>query len=379
MKERIDVYVPDRILALNETKKERLLKTNQLQPTDRTPVVVDAQLWALLAGRKGSYAEMLKGPREHLRGQILNWKWRVEKIPDDRPIETETLRIESDFGALKGLEFPIEILFDGDRNPKSKHLLNSPEEIDSLTVPPPDGGFNALRIEWYHAMSTLKEDFDVRLNGEPVEIQVDLNNAGGPFPSAFALCGSNIFLWMKTDPERVHRLMEITTQSHEQVFTCFDELTGRKPGGSVWLGADASEMISREMYSEFIVPYYLHIWENHAFPRPFHMCGKIDHLLEILRDDFQVTTLAGFGFPVDRHKLAETLSGRMVLHGGPHPLLIHDGTRDQIILECMEYIHTAGGKGGYILAEGFGLMPGTPMENIEAMVEASKRSANQSL
>ena len=375
MKERIDILVPEQVLSENDLKKERLENTHRFQPTDRVPVVVDAQLWALLGARGASFSEFTRSPRDHLLGQILNQKWRIENIRDDRPVETQRLVIETDFGALRGVEFPMEIQWNGDDPAKARHLLQAPEEIDQLEVPDPRDGLNRTRIEWFQTMRVMAEDFDVRLNGQPLEIQVDLTHPGGPFPSAFALCGPNLFLWMKTDPQRIHHLMDITTRSHLQVIAYFAELTGRDPFHSVWLGADAAEMVRPEMFLEFIAPYYLRIWEQHGYPRIYHQCGKIDHLLQILRDDYDVTFLDGFGFPTDRRRIAEILSGRMVLRGGPHPLLIHDGPKEAILSECIDYIQTVGGRGGYILSEGFGLMTGTPLEHVDLMVEASRWAA----
>ena len=103
------------------------------------------------------------------------------------------------------------------------------------------------------------------------------------------------------------------------------------------------------------------------------MCGKIDHLIEIIRDDFDITYLNGFGFPTDRHKLADGMAGRVVMRGGPHPVLIQNGPVDAIIAECSDYIRTVGRHGGYILSEGFGITAGTPPQHISAMVDASKR------
>ncbi len=109
MKERIDIIIPEAILADNSSKKERLEKTHLFEPTDRAPVWADFQLWAMLAGRGGRFSEMTKGPREHLRGWILNEKWRAENVRDDLPIKTEGIIVEPEFGAIRGVEFPIEI------------------------------------------------------------------------------------------------------------------------------------------------------------------------------------------------------------------------------------------------------------------------------
>jgi uroporphyrinogen-III decarboxylase len=205
---------------------------------------------------------------------------------------------------------------------------------------------------------------------------VDINHPGGPIPSAFALCGPKLFMWMLLDPDRVHRLLEITTESYIQVNAYFDELTGRETGHWVWAGCDTGEMVSPEMFKEFVVPYYLKLWEVQSRPRVFHMCGNIDHLLEIIRDDLEIDVLEHFGFPTDRKKLAEVFSGKILLRGGPHPALIKSGPKEEIISECVDYITILGTKNGFILSEGATIVPGTPLEHIDAMVEASKRASD---
>jgi uroporphyrinogen-III decarboxylase len=202
---------------------------------------------------------------------------------------------------------------------------------------------------------------------------VNLNHAGGPIPSAFALAGSNLFLWMAMDPERTHKLMEIVTESHLNCIAYLDDLKGVSHQHGLWLGCDTGEMMSAAFYQEFVVPYYKQIYSHYDLPHSFHMCGKIDHILDIIRDQLSITYLDGFGFPTNPKKLADSMAGRVVLRGGPHPLLIHDGSLDEISKSCENYIRTVGRLGGYILSEGFGVMAETPPEHIDAMVETSKR------
>ena len=376
MKERIDIILDEARLADNGRRQERLERTYRLETTDRTPVVVDATFWTVLAAREVIFEEFMRSPRHHLRNHLLNYKWRVENIFDDLPIETHKLVVQPDFGSLRGTEFPMEIEWQKDQPAKSRHLLTEPEQIDTLTLPDPAGGLNAKKIEYFRGMQAVQEDFEVFLNGTPLKVEITLTQPGGPIPSAFALCGANLFLWMKTDPERVHRLMEIVTESHLNCLAYFDKLTHTDPNHFIWVGADAGDMLSPTTFREFAVPYYNRLWEHYPPPRIFHMCGRINHLLDIIRDELKVDRLDGFGFPADRHLLAEKWAGRLVMRGGPHPMLIHDGPPEAITAECESYLRTAGSKGGYILSEGFGLMPGTPPEHIAAMVQASKNCAS---
>ncbi len=375
MKKRIDIVIPDAVIEDNPNKADRFEKTKRLEKTDRVPVYAGYYMEAMLVGSGSRFSQMLEGPQEQMDCLIMNQKWRMENVRDDLPLNLDGIVIEPNFGALRGVEFPIEIKWHGDDMPKAVHLLHEVEEIDDLVVPSPDTGVNAKRIEYYKAMKERIGDYDIRLNGEPIELKVDLNHPGGPIPSAFGLCGANLFMWMLLDPDRVHKLLEITTKSHLQVIDYFDQLTGRDPGHWVWAGCDTGEMISPKMFKEFVVPYYLKLWEVQNRPRVFHMCGKIDHLLEIIRDDMEIDVLEHFGFPTDKKKLADTFSGKIVMRGGPHPALIQDGPVEMIIEECVDYITTLGQKGGFMLAEGATVVPGTQLEHIDAMVDASKRAS----
>ena len=371
MNERIDIVVPEAELERNAEKAGRLEKTRNFQPADRVPVLMIADQFTVLDYRKSTIGDYLRDAKSNLREQILNLKWRVEHIRDDQPIPTESLTFEPDFTSLRGIEFDIPVTWSETDAPKSIHPLHDPLQIDALKIPDPSGGLNAKKIAWYHAMQAAVGDFDVRLNGQPLTLNASVRHGGGPIPAAFALAGENLFLWMATEPERVHRLMHIVTESHLNCTRLFDDLAGRDHSHSVWLGADAGELIGPDMYREFVVPYYQRIWSVYKGPRPFHNCGKNEHLLDIIRDDLGITTHDGFGFCVDPEILAAKMAGRVRLQGGFHPLLIKNGPYDTIVAEAKRYILTLGMRGGFILSSGGSLAPDTPTGNVRALVDAS--------
>ena len=373
MRERIDIIVPEGELALNDERRERLDRTHAFQPTDRVPVVVSPNQWVILHARGKRPGDLVRSPVDNLREQILNEKWRIENVHDDRPVPTESLSFGPDLGCLRGVEFPMKITWPDDQPPKCEHPLKEPEQIDALEVPDPAGGLNATYIEWHRVMSEAAAEMDVRLNGEPLEIRVTLGRGGGPIPSAFALAGANLFLWMATDPDRVHRLMDIVTESHIRCIRFFDELMGRDPVHPQGMGADAAEMMSVAMFREFVVPYYLRVWERYPGPRALHNCGKNEHLLASFRDDLGITNYNAFGFSVDPEVIARELGGRVVMDGGPDPMLVKTGPREEIIAVCERYIRVLGTRGGYTLSDGTSTADATPVEHLHAMVEASKR------
>jgi uroporphyrinogen-III decarboxylase len=373
MKERIDIVLDEKEILQNDDKRERLKRAQCFQPVDRVPVTNGESMVPALAARRVTYREFYVNSKEHLRHNLLNYKWMLENMPDDKPINTRSVVVAARFGALRGVEFPMEIQWPENQPAKSIHPLTEPEQIDTLAIPDPYSGLNAKHINWFREMKEHAGDFDVRLNGQPLAVETMIGHSGGPIPSAFALAGANLFEWMYTEPERVHRLMDIVTESFINTVLYNDQVYGRSSDHPQGMGADTGEMLSPALFREFAVPYYLRVWERFPGPRGLHMCGQIAHLLPILRDELKITSLDGFGFPLDPDLLAREMAGRCVLAGGPSPMMIQQGPPETIIAECRRYIKTLAGSGGYILHPGGGPVPDTPREHYLAVIEASKR------
>jgi uroporphyrinogen-III decarboxylase len=302
-------------------------------------------------------------------------KWKFENVLTDEVIQLDTWNFKPDIGCLRGVEFDMEIKWLDGETPKCIHPLTNPEQIDDLEVPHPENGLNTKYIEWVERMQKAADNLEVRINGKRVEIAVSWSHPGGPIPAAFALAGENMLMWMLIESDRMHRLMDIVTESHINCTRFFDELYGNNHNQGIGMGCDTAEMLSPELYREFVLPYYSKVYETFPGIRGLHMCGNIDHLLEILRDDMKITSLNGFGFPANRDLLGEKLGGNMVLSGGPSPMLIKKGPVEAIKKECRSYIETVGHKSGYILQPGGGTPVGTPVSHLHAMVEASKETA----
>ena len=375
MKERIDIVAPEDKLAANEDKRERLRRAGAFESVDRVPVVLKLNQWAKLAARGVSCGDYTRSPRENLRHQLLNHKWRIENIHDDQPVDLEAIGVSPDLGCLRGTEFAMDVTWPPDQPPKCAHPLQRPEQIDDLELPPPDASVNGRLLAWYRQMCEMAGDFDLRLNGEPLELRVGIGHGGGPIPAAFALAGQNLFLWLASEPERARRLLELVTESHLRCVRFFDEIAGRPLEHGVGMGCDTGEMLSAPMFRAEVLPHYERVWQAYPGSRSLHMCGQIKHLLALLRDEMRITDLNGFGFPVDPRLLAEEMGGRVVLRGGPSPMLVHRGPVEAIEIACRQYIEILAPTGGFIMSLGGGSVPDTPVHHLEAMVQASRQAA----
>jgi uroporphyrinogen-III decarboxylase len=70
-------------------------------------------------------------------------------------------------------------------------------------------------------------------------------------------------------------------------------------------------------------------------------------------------------------KIADVMGGKVVLLGNVSPLLIAEGTPAEIKEATRRVIEKLAPYKGLIIQDGNNIAPGTPVENINAMMEAA--------
>lgn len=371
----VDIRCPEERVAANEAVRRRLQACEAFRAADRPPVVFSFGLRYLLAARGAAIGDYFDNPRTQLEQQLLNHKWLIEHMMDDRVVDEERLVVAPDLQDVRGGYFDVPLRWAEGLGPMAAPILHRPEDVFALEVPEPTANHYGRRIEWYHAMRQMAPEYEVRLNGRLLRLEATVSGVGGPFPDAYALARDRLFLWVYEAPEAVHRLMDVVTTAFINYHRYTRELTGA-PLTGLGMGCDAAEMLSPPMFREFVLPYYQRCYD--AFPgrRGFHMCGRIDHLLPLLAEELRITRLDGFGSATDPHLLAEVMGGKVVLSGGIDPVLLLQGGTDEIEQECRRYLGIFAGNGGYILQDGNNIAPGTPVANLAAAVAAAEEFAH---
>ena len=364
------IVCPEERLAANEAVQARLAACQRFAVADRPPVVYSLGYRFLRTARGAPIGDYFESPRAQLEQQLLNHKWVLEHLCDDRLIDTERVVVSPDLQDIRGGYFPIGTVWTEDVGPMAAPMLETPADVDALEVPEPTANLYGRRIEWYHAMREMAGEYEVTLNGRPLAVHPSVSGLGGPFPDAYALARDRLFYWVHEAPAAVHQLMEKVTEAFIGYSRYCRTLTGA-PMANLGMGADAAEMLSPAMFREFVLPYYQRCYEAFPGTRGLHMCGRIDHLLALLVEELGITHLNGFGFVTNRERLAEVMGGRVVMSGGISPDLLLRGTPDEVKAECRRYLATFAPVGGFILQDGNNVAPGTPLANLEAMVEAA--------
>ena len=135
------------------------------------------------------------------------------------------------------------------------------------------------------------------------------------------------------------------------------------------------------MFTEFCMPVddflFNKIGTGLKDGRGIHMCGDSTHLLRALKDDLKITSFNIFGYKVSPKAAAENLGGNARLWGNINPMLLLNGTKEEVKDAARECVLALGPHGGFMLGDGANVCPGTPLENLAALTEAAQEYSEE--
>ncbi|MDZ7342532.1 MAG: hypothetical protein ONB27_14330, partial [candidate division KSB1 bacterium] len=183
---------------------------------------------------------------------------------------------------------------------------------------------------------------------------------------------TELFTAVYERPEFVKELLRIVTDKLiEYLDFCWEEEKLPVPKDFAWTD-DLAAGLSAEVYQKIVLPYEKKLRFHFDGYLSFHMCGKTDHLLEIFRDELKINEYQGFGYEVDLDRIGQIMGGKVVLIGNVNPMLIHSGTPEQVREATRNVIEKLAPYRGLIVQDGNNIPPGSPIENINAMMEAAE-------
>ncbi|MGQ9889620.1 MAG: uroporphyrinogen decarboxylase family protein [Aggregatilineales bacterium] len=375
--ELIEIAVP---IEEIEARRERVTKAKRFETPDRVPVI-PAIAHRLLVPQVGvRFRDYYSDPETMLRTQILAQKWLMENIATDAySITGAWVGAWTDFqNTFEAGSLGCEVFFPDDDIPwvgpgwvKSEDDLRRLEAMDFV-----HSGINARQIAYRRAMMAVAEKYPVRFQGGPAfypgENPALTHTSDGPFGVAGDLMGqTELFTAVYDNPDFVRELLRIVTDKLiEWLDFCWEE--EQLPARDFAWTDDLAVSLSAKSYRELVLPEEKRLRFHFDGWLSLHMCGKADHLLEIFVNDLQIHEFQGFGYQVDLDRVAEVMGGRVVLVGNVSPMLIHTGTPEQVREATRVVIEKLGPYRGLIVQDGSNIPPGSPLENINAMMEAAK-------
>jgi len=161
------------------------------------------------------------------------------------------------------------------------------------------------------------------------DLPVGITDANSPLSTAAKMCGyDKFFVWMYEEPQAIHDLMRIVTdtfiawvrEQKKHIGEPLNQSNGlmgvwAPEGLGVWLSDDDLVSISAEHYREFVVPQYNRIFETFGGGN-VHFCGnglhQVDNILSI-KNIRVLNNSAMYNFPVFR-QIAKKIEGKIALH-----------------------------------------------------------------
>jgi hypothetical protein len=374
----IEIGVPVDELA---ARRERVEKARRFERPDRVPVIPSVAHRYLIPQIGVRFRDYYGDPETMLRTQILAQKWLLETVRTDAyAITGPWVGAWTDFqNTFEAGSLGVEIVFPDDDIPwvgrgwvSGDADLRRLEAMDFIR-----SGINARQIGFRKGMMAVAEKYPVRFQGGPVfypgENPALTHTSDGPFGVAGDLMGkTEIFLAVKERPDFVRELLRIVTDKLIAYLDfCWAEEKLAVPKDLAWTD-DLAVSLSAQTFREVVLPSEKRLRFHFDGRLSLHMCGKSDHLLEIFRDDLAIHELQGFGYEVDLDRIAEVMGGRVVLLGNVNPMLIHAGTPAEVRAATRRVIEKLAPRAGLIVQDGNNIPPGSPVANINAMMEAAE-------
>ncbi len=374
----IEIRVP---IEEIERRKERVLKTKRFEATDRVPVIPAVAHRFLIPVVGVSFRDYYRDPETMLRTQILAQKWLMENIRTDAySITGPWVGGWTDFqNTFEAGSLGCEVVFPDDDIPwvgrpwlKTEKDLRTLERIDYL-----HNGINARQLAFRQAMMAVADKYPVRFQGGPIfypgQNPALTHTSDGPFGVAGDLMGqTEIFEAVCDAPDFVRELLRIVTDKMLAYLDfCGAEERLTRPRDLAWTD-DLAVSLSARLFGEIVLPSEKRLRFHFDGWLSLHMCGKADHLLQTFRDDLQIHELQGFGYQVDLDTVGSILGGKVILVGNVNPMLIYSGTPAEVRSATRRVIEKLGRYRGLIVQDGSNIPPGTPLANINAMMEAAE-------
>lgn len=207
--------------------------------------------------------------------------------------------------------------------------------------------------------------------GGVVDVGSDI---AGPFSAAAAVVGTeNLLKAIIKYPDKVHVLLEIVTETNLRIIKAFSEM-----GVGLCMSdpVASTSLISVKQFKEFSMPYEKKcvdkMRELTGEGTTIHICGKSKEIWEPILE----TGITSFSLDnaEDMEEAKNILGGKVCISGNVKPVdTMKNGTIEEITKEAKQCIKKAyDSPKGFILSTGCQIPVGTPLENVEALIEAAR-------
>ena len=372
----LDINYP---LERIDANRQRMEAREAFRYLDRVPVgfCLEPRYFTPIFGMP--HNAFYESAEEQYYWQLQFLKYRIENIPEDMICTSTTLAIAPWFdNVIDSGSFGAEVAWEYDETLQCSPTIRTVKEMDRHEIPDPGSGMWAKARDWWVQMREFARETRLTFN-QKVEGRVEVGRLGlsglSPHMVAVDLVGLDFYWWQVEYPEQCHSFLSKITSGLIEALRYFMAIDDR-PRSQFSLAEDTAQIMSPGMFREFCVPYTSKLYDTFGRGlrngRGLHMCGQSAHLHQVLLQDLQITSFDAFGYKVDPWVAARNLGGHVYLWGNINPMLMLNGTREQIKTVARVALEAMAPCGGFMLGDGANVCPGTPVVNLSALVEASE-------
>jgi uroporphyrinogen-III decarboxylase len=372
MKYEINVRYPSDEM---EKSRKRLEAYGNWTHHDRVPVsfCIVPRYFAKAMGV--TYSDIFKSADAQFEFLLQSFKYLAENIKSDM-VTVPEIYVHPYFDNVSSAShFGGHVEWLENETLQAVPVIHTIEQMKAFEIPDPEAGLYGTVIKWWGRMKELAEETTVSFNGVPGKVTVSGLNmmALGPHMIAIDLIGEDFYWWCIEEPELCKEFLQKITNGlieAEEHSRSLDPRTAQYDAFGI--AEDSSTIMAADMFREFVIPYDKQLYDRFGKKcRSMHMCGPSEHLHGALVDELGITDFAAFGYQSTPEYTARSMGGRVRLIGNRHPMLMLSGTREEVRGEVMRTLEHLGPLPGYILSDGANVCPGTPVENINALVETA--------
>lgn len=254
-----------------------------------------------------------------------------------------------------------------DEFPFAKKVLHSPAEVDRIEKP--DVRKHGLLPFVIKRLQHLQPEIENA--GHKIRFAV----ARGPLNIASFLMGTPEFLEaLKTDPERMHRLLSIVTDFlvdwlayQREVFPSID---------GIMMLDDIVGFISRRDFERFGLPYLQRAFSGDVSIKFFHNDAPCKMCAPYLAS--AGINMLNFGVQHTLAEMKEWTNHQITLVGNIPPRdVLAEGTPEDVVRSVTEMLSAVEDKSHLIVSCGGGMPPHAPTANIQAMIDTTAKLTHQ--
>lgn len=205
------------------------------------------------------------------------------------------------------------------------------------------------------------------------EYYVMANIDSGPFSTASSLRGIQNFM-MDIVSEDESLLLEYFDFCNELVVG-YGKAMQRTGVKGIQIGESPSSLISPELFEKFVFPYIQKSGKalyHEDVDFWLHICGNSKHLLPLLSVDDLNLQVFELDAMVDLDEAYRLLKGKIALKGNLDTIFLSRSTPDEVYNATRDMIIKSGINSSLIVSAGCEVPRETPLENINAMINACK-------